>query len=220
MTPWGPDLVNYPAAYTGVIAVGAVSRGGRLAPFSSKRSYVALTAPGADLMAATPPGGYAPISSTSTASGIVAGVAALILSRYPQLSAAQVTRALTMSTGGASAATEGAAAPGTGHGTVDAARAVDLAAVISSAGRPRPAATPAAKAPRRAAAAAARAGSSTLARSLVRDVVAALGALILLLVVLLLVMTSRRRRREARRCPAGQAQEGARAPPTRRCART
>ena len=65
-----------------------------------------LTAPGADLMAATPPGGYAPISSTSMASGIVAGVAALILSRYPQLSAAQVTRALTTSTGGASAATE------------------------------------------------------------------------------------------------------------------
>ena len=148
----GAGLVNYPAAYTGVIAVGAVSRGGQLAPFSSKRSYVALTAPGVGLMAATPPGGYAPISSTSTASGIVAGVAALILSRYPQLSAAQVTRALTMSTGGASTATEGAAAPGTGHGTVDAARAVDLAAVISSAGRARPAGTPrpAAQPPRRA----------------------------------------------------------------------
>ena len=103
----GASLVNYPAAYTGVIAVGAVSRGGHLAPFSSTRSYVALTAPGADLVAATatPPGGYAPISSTSTASGIVAGVAALILARYPQLSAAQVTRALTMSAGAASAGT-------------------------------------------------------------------------------------------------------------------
>lgn len=77
-----------------------------------------------------------------------------------------------------------AAAPGTGRGAVDAARTVDLTAVISPAGRARPAAAD-------------RAGASTLAGSLVRDVVAVLGVLILLLVVLLLVMTSRRRRAAA-----------------------
>ncbi len=38
--------VNYPAAYPGVIAVGATTQNGRLAPFSSRRSYVSLTAPG------------------------------------------------------------------------------------------------------------------------------------------------------------------------------
>jgi subtilisin family serine protease len=37
-----PGLVNYPAAYPGVIAVGAVARDGQLAPFSSRHSYVSL----------------------------------------------------------------------------------------------------------------------------------------------------------------------------------
>ena len=91
----GPGLVNHPAAYPGVIAVGAAARDGQLAPFSSRQSYVTLTAPGVDLMAAIPPGGYATISSTSASSGIVAGVATLILSRYPHLTVAQVSRALT-----------------------------------------------------------------------------------------------------------------------------
>src|SRR6185295_3415640 len=84
----GPDLTDHPAAYTGVIAVGAIARNGQLAPFSSRHSYVSLTA-------AVPPGDYARISSTSTSSGIVAGVAALIRSRFPHLSAAQVGQALT-----------------------------------------------------------------------------------------------------------------------------
>ena len=56
---------------------------------------MSLTAPGVGLAAAVPPGGYTRISSTSTSSGIVASVAALILSRFPHLTAAQVGRALT-----------------------------------------------------------------------------------------------------------------------------
>ena len=97
----GPGLVDYPAAYPGVIAVGAVARNGQVAPFSSRHSYVSLAAPGVGLTAAVPPDGYARISSTSTSSGIVAGVAALILSRFPHLTAAQVGQALT---GGTTAA--------------------------------------------------------------------------------------------------------------------
>ena len=83
-----PGLAGYPAAYRGVIAVGATTRNGRLASFSSRDSYVSLAAPGVALTAAIPPDGYARISSTSTSSGIVAGVAALILSRYPHLTVA------------------------------------------------------------------------------------------------------------------------------------
>jgi hypothetical protein len=193
----GQGVVNYPAGYAGVIAVGAVSRDGRLAAFSSKRSYVSLTAPGAALVVAAPPEGYSSFSSTSTASGMVAGVAALIMSRFPQLTAAQVTQALTRSTVGTGGTTAAPAGPGTGRGTVDAVRAVDLAAAISSAGQVRLPATPKAKPrkpPRRPVAAPRRASASALAGSLVRDVVAALGALILLLIVLVLIMRSRRRR--------------------------
>ena len=187
--------MNYPAAYPGVIAVGAVARDGQLAPFSSRHSYVSLTAPGVDLMATTPPHDYARISSTSTSSGMVAGVAALILSRYPHLDVAQVTQALTGGT-----VTERAGSPGTGHGTIDAARAVDLAAAINSADQPRrPARLPARphKPERLSTTAAHRASASTLAGSLLRYVVAGLCVLIVLLVVLILLMRSRRERARA-----------------------
>ena len=196
----GPDLTDHPAAYAGVIAVGAIARNGRLAPFSSRHSYVSLTAPGVGLTAAVPPDGYARISSTSTSSGIVAGVAALIRSRFPHLSAAQVGRALT---GGTTAdpttgsATGGTSAPGTGRGTIDAAKAVSLAASVNAAAEPRlPAATarPSQSGQRLSTTAAHRANASDLAGSLVRYVVGGLCVLIVLLVALLLVMRSRRER--------------------------
>jgi subtilisin family serine protease len=191
----GSGLVNYPAAYPGVIAAGAVARDGQLAPFSSRHSYVSLTAPGVGLMAAAPPDNYARISSTSTSSGIVAGVATLILSRYPHLTVAQVTQALTGGT-----TTDRAGAPGTGHGTVDAARAVQEAAAITTAGQPSQPARPTARPHepgRLPTTAAHRASASALAGSLVRYVVAGLSVLIMLLVVLILVMRSRRKRARA-----------------------
>ena len=197
----GAGLVNYPAAYPGVIAVGAVTRDGQVAPFSSRRSYVSLTAPGVGLLAAAPPAGYARISSTSTASGIVAGVAALILSRFPHLTVAQVTRALTGSSTIADAGSYRAGTPGAGHGTVDAARAVDLAAVITAAGQPQQPARPA----DRPAAAGHPASASALAGSLVRYVVAGLAGLIVLVVMLLVVMRSRRGRVRAAAGQTGSA---------------
>jgi subtilisin family serine protease len=218
----GPGLVDYPAAYTGVIAVGAVSPSGRLAPFSSRRSYVTLTAPGVGLLAATPPDDYAAVSSTSAASGIVAGVAALLLSRYPHLTVAQVTQALTKSTvtPGGTAAADNADGPGTGYGTVDAARAVSLAALITSASQahaatPAPTPNPAEPRPPTSRPGAARTGASArrtdvsaLAGSLVRDVVVGLGVLIVLLIVLIGVLSSRRKRISA----AGGGRGGGRRP--------
>ena len=50
----GAGTVNYPAAYPGVLAVGATAKGGQLASFTNKSSYVALTAPGAGLTVAAP----------------------------------------------------------------------------------------------------------------------------------------------------------------------
>ncbi len=201
----GPGLVNYPAAYSGVIAVGAVGRTGQLASFSSRRSYTSLTAPGVSLVVATPPDGYGTISSTTTASGIVAGLAALVLSRFPHLTVTQVTQALTESTvAGASGAglppLPARSAAGAGYGTVDAIRAVDMAAIIATASlrhqQPAPVATPHQPA-RHAAAAPRRPAASTLAGSVLRDAVAAVAGLIVLLVIALLVARSRRRRGRA-----------------------
>jgi serine protease len=206
----GPGLVDYPAAYRGVIAVGAVTRNGQVAPFSSRHSYVSLAAPGVGLPTAIAPDGYARISSTSTSSGIVAGVAALILSRFPHLTAAQVGQALTR---GTSART---AAPGAGHGIIDAALAVALARSISVAAEPArpatpPAATPSPSQPERPSTTAAhQASASNLAGSLVRYVVAGLCVLIVLLVGLLLVMRRRRGRSRAAAAEAGPGRPRAR----------
>ena len=201
----GAGLVNYPAAYPGVIAVGAIGRTGHLASFSSRQSYASLTAPGVSLVAATPPDGYGTISSTSTASGIVAGVAALVLSRFPHLTVAQVTQALVEST---VAAASGAGLPplparsaaGAGYGTVDAIRAVDMAAIITTASQPHqpaPTASPD-KLARHPVAAPHRPAASALAGSVLRDAVAAVGGLIVLLVIALLVVRARRERGRGR----------------------
>jgi Subtilase family len=206
----GGRIVNYPAAYPGVIVVGAVDRTGQLAPFSSRRSYTSLTAPGASLVTAAPPDSFGMISSTSTASGLVAGVAALVLSRYPHLTVAQVTQALTESTvagasGGGLPPLPARSATGAGYGTVNAIRAMDMADIIATASQPRqpsPVATP--RKPARHAtatvAAARRPAASTLAGSVLRAAVATAGGLIVLLVIALVVVRSRR---ERGRGPAG-----------------
>jgi Subtilase family len=205
----GSGIVNYPAAYPGVIAVGAIGRAGQLAVFSSRRSYTSLTAPGVDLVTPTPSGGYGYFSSTSTASGMVAGLAALILAKFPDLSVAQVTRALIESTASAAG---GAVLPpvparsddGAGYGTADAVRALQMAALINAAAQPRrPVAAPSrtARPAPRAVTVTHQASAGTVAGSVLRDAVAAVAALIVLVVAALIVVRSRR----GRRAPSGHA---------------
>jgi len=210
----GSQIVNYPAAYPGVISVGAIGRGGQLAAFSSRRSNALLTAPGVSLVTAAPPDGYGQISSTSAASGIVAGVAALILSEFPHLTVAQVTRALiestvTTSDGISLPPLPGRPLAGTGYGTVDAVRAMEMAALINSFQQASAPATPRSRpvtAVRPAVASSRPASASTLAGSVLRGAVAAVGALIVLVMVGLVVARSRRGRATAPSRPraAGQ----------------
>jgi hypothetical protein len=204
----GAGRVDYPAAYPGVIAVGSVARDGQIAPFSSTHTFVTLTAPGVGLTTATPPDGYAPVSSTSLSSGIVAGVAALVLSRFPHLTGAQVSQVLAESVTPARTHAAGA-----GLGTIDAGRAVSLAAGLGE--TPRPTATPIrTHLPGRLSTAAThQVSASSVASSLVRYVVAGLGVLIALLIVLLLVMRSRREKARAAAAAATAASGSGRARP-------
>jgi hypothetical protein len=129
----GTDAANFPADYPGVISVGAFNSSFVKAPFTSHRPYVTLTAAGSGMTAAIPTG-YTTVSSTSAASAIVTGIAALIKSQYPELTPAQVTQALTTSTVFRPA---GGMADGSGHGTADAGRALAAAKVIAGPGIPR-----------------------------------------------------------------------------------
>lgn len=166
------NAVNYPAAYPGVIAVGATERNGRLSPFSNTGSYVTLAAPGAGttpgppapggmtadpaagLTVAGPDGGYAPLASTDMSAALTAGVAALIRSRYPRLTVPEVTGALERGAAAppasARSARGGQSRAGWGHGDLDAAAALGSAAAIAAAhAAPVPSTAPATAAPAR-----------------------------------------------------------------------
>jgi len=111
----------YPAAYPGVLSVGAIGPDGSLASFSDTRTPVSVTAPGVDVTSAYPgtfPQAYNPgDNGTSFATAFVSGVAALVRAAYPGLGEAQVVTRIT-------ATADGPAGPGTGRGMVNPVQAV------------------------------------------------------------------------------------------------
>ena len=90
----GTETPQYPGAYPGVLSVGATDDRDALYFWSSRGPWVGLTAPGCHMVtdAITPPG---TICGTSFTPAAVAGVAGLLLSRKPSLTANQVRGALT-----------------------------------------------------------------------------------------------------------------------------
>lgn len=112
---------SYPAAFPGVVSVGATDRRLRRASFSNWNSSVLVAAPGVDIMGAGPGDAYWVGRGTSQATALVSGVAALIKSRYPGMSPALVAQALTAS---ATDRPPGGYDIGTGFGVVNAAKAL------------------------------------------------------------------------------------------------
>jgi subtilisin family serine protease len=125
----GFDPYVYPASFTGVIAVAAVTGNGTRASFSEQNAAVILSAPGVDVVGAGPDGEYLDAEGTSPAAALVSGVAALIKSRYPGLSPALVRQALITS---ATRRPPGGYSPGTGFGEVDAVSALAAAARLAA----------------------------------------------------------------------------------------
>ncbi|GLZ09347.1 hypothetical protein Acsp03_68130 [Actinomadura sp. NBRC 104412] len=121
----GPNRNNFPAAYRGVIAVGALDRRLQLWKDSNRRPYVAVCAPGVEIVSADSSSGYVIGTGTSPSSAIVAGVAALIRSRYPRLSPDEVREALVKGT-----VPDRPTGSSTCTGPLDAVRALSAAARI------------------------------------------------------------------------------------------
>ncbi|WP_327587673.1 S8 family serine peptidase [Nonomuraea sp. NBC_00507] len=85
---------NFPAAYPGVIAVGAVDRRLKVAGFSNRQDYLSVVAPGTQIVTADGGDSYVVGDGTSSAAAMVAGIAALIKSAYPHMSPYHVRTAI------------------------------------------------------------------------------------------------------------------------------
>ncbi len=111
----------YPAAYPEVIAVTATDNNDATFKGANRGNYIAVAAPGVDIVAAAPGGAYDISSGTSMAAAHVSGIAALMLEKKPTLKPADVRVALT----GSARKGPGSAPDELGSGIVDAARALD-----------------------------------------------------------------------------------------------
>jgi subtilisin family serine protease len=85
----------YPAADPNVIAVTATDANDQLPAFANRGRYVAVAAPGVDLMLLAPNGTLQFSSGTSFSAAYVTGTAALMLERRPDLGPETLRRALT-----------------------------------------------------------------------------------------------------------------------------
>ncbi|MGH3392238.1 MAG: type VII secretion-associated serine protease mycosin [Actinomadura sp.] len=111
----------YPAAYPGVIGVGAVDQSGVLLSGSQTGPHVDLVAPGGDVLAAVRAGGHRYWDGTSVATAFVSGAAALVRARRPELSADEVAERLKAT---ATPTPGGPGSPAYGAGLINPYRAV------------------------------------------------------------------------------------------------
>ncbi|MBI3964519.1 MAG: S8 family serine peptidase [Chloroflexi bacterium] len=148
-----PNFISYPAAFDQVLAVAATDRNDVVTPWSQHGSYVDLAAPGLGIASTYLPGAqidvracssearlYCAISGTSQASPQVAGVAALVWSANPKLTADEVTNLLKRT---AVDINSPGADEFAGAGRVDARAAVQAARATLPPTNPTPTPTPA-----------------------------------------------------------------------------
>ncbi|MDH6110721.1 type VII secretion-associated serine protease mycosin [Kitasatospora sp. MAP12-15] len=86
--------IEYPAAFPGVVAVGAIDRQGNIWARSVCGPEITLVAPGVDIRStgSNASDDYRYADGTSDATAYVSAIAALVRSKYPALSAGQVIR--------------------------------------------------------------------------------------------------------------------------------
>ncbi|MFF2351600.1 type VII secretion-associated serine protease mycosin [Kitasatospora sp. NPDC058115] len=131
--------VEYPAAFPGVVAVGAVDRNGLLWNRSSSGPETTLVAPGADVprAGAKSTSAHGVANGTSDATAYVSATAALIRAKYPDLSAGQVITRMIKS---ATPPADGSAVPNNryGYGVLSPAKALEANPAVDGGPRENP----------------------------------------------------------------------------------
>ncbi|WP_127357910.1 S8 family serine peptidase [Actinacidiphila soli] len=95
----GAQRVSFPAGAAGVVAVGAVGKDGVVWENSNSGEHLMLTAPGEYIRSAANGGGYRLANGTSDATAYVSATAALLRSKYPDLTAGQIANRLVKTAG-------------------------------------------------------------------------------------------------------------------------
>jgi len=124
--PKSPPL--YPGADPNVIAVSATDADDQTYKNANRGKYVAISAPGVDILVPAPDGGYQLTTGTSVAAAHISGVAALLLERNPSLKPDELKKIL-MSTADKP---PGAKPEDIGAGLVDPLKALQKAAPKSA----------------------------------------------------------------------------------------
>ncbi|MBS2548550.1 S8 family serine peptidase [Catenulispora sp. NL8] len=171
--------VMYPAALPGVVAVAGTTRANSRWPLSESGSYITLAAPAEGICSLSDSGGAFTASGTSYSAPFVAATAALLRSRYPHESAAQIiTRLIATATAPSSTTNQTAAS---GRGIVDPAKALTAPEPTATTNPllSRPAPTPE---PNAATAKSRTAGSTSSSRN---SVIAVISGMVLAVVVAL-----------------------------------
>ncbi|MFD6971264.1 type VII secretion-associated serine protease mycosin [Streptomyces sp. NPDC059979] len=86
----GEKRKTYPAAFPGVLAVGASDRNNERAAFSQPGDFIGVAAPGVDMVSTVPGYGQCIDNGTSFSAPYVAGVAALLRAEHGDWSAQQI----------------------------------------------------------------------------------------------------------------------------------
>lgn len=86
----GFEQENYPAAYDEVLSVAALEKVDIKAIYSNFHETIDISAPGTDIYSTMPNDTYEYKNGTSMAAPIVAGVAAMVKSKYPEYNALQI----------------------------------------------------------------------------------------------------------------------------------
>ncbi|MEU3562517.1 S8 family serine peptidase [Kitasatospora sp. NPDC006786] len=131
--------VNYPAAFPGVVAVGAADSKGGVWNSSKPGPELTLLAPGVEIYRASAKSqtSYAIGNGTSDSTAYVSATAALIRSKYPSLSAGQVINRVIKS---AAPPLDGAAVPNSnyGYGVLSPAKALEPNSAVDNGPRENP----------------------------------------------------------------------------------